>query len=261
MAKKDNQALNQRKFLPIYGTFKELLSENRGIFKLVRKAKNPGILKAIWHARDGEILALQSANQKQTTRVQEKISEIENLKQSHEWDEMGWFEQRAHLQHEIDSLKELITKKDDTVAIRNEEIKSLREFILKLQDKISFQISEKEKLKEQLLRFQGLSKNLEAAFEMGRTELEKNRKDQTRLKDSLNLSHYSLLSLDHEVDKQSEEIVSLEQEVSMWKLRYEDLLDQMKNSEQKIRQYQRINKNMENELFKVNQRLEESRYN
>jgi chromosome segregation ATPase len=64
----------------IFNNFDELIKENRGLFKFFRKSKNPGLIKAIWSARDHEVSFLKERLNAVEKSNHERLAWLKSLK-------------------------------------------------------------------------------------------------------------------------------------------------------------------------------------
>ena len=78
---KVNETQNSRKFSPVYKTLQQLMDANQGLFKLFNKVKSPGLIQAIWQARQVEVDSLNSHLSRTEEELQAARDEISRLKQ------------------------------------------------------------------------------------------------------------------------------------------------------------------------------------
>ncbi len=223
------------KFKPIYSSLEQLFEQNKGIFKLFRKSKTPGLLRAIWDSREGEIESLRI----QLSITQKELQSLRELRQT---------EYNHQQQSEMDSF-EYYYRQERENALKQSKIDQLNQFITNLKSKLSQQNGEREKLQETLFRYQSLNQSLEVAFKSKEAEILKEKRAQSVLEGNLDISHMGLTKL-------NEELTKLQVEIKEWENRYKKACEKLEKLEVQNRNYKRLNRNMETELFRVNEKLE-----
>ena len=204
----------------IYSDFEELASSHQSIFKMYKNSKTPGILKAIWEARDAEIEAEQNENQKlrkelaevkkenarQKKEIRKKSTEfnqqVENHKkeiqkktrENYQLQEDYAKETRALnlLQNQYDSLKKSAQNISD-------QLKTARKYI----DSLEFAHKSEQKKVYNLERRLSASEGLKEEFEVAMNEQAQSNKELVKLKEKL----------EQRINEQGEEIIELKNQL------------------------------------------------
>lgn len=263
-AKQEAGNSGTRPFSPIYNNFQNLLENNQGVFRLFRKAKNPGMYQAVWQSRQAEVDTYKERLVQSEILLSEKDKERENLENEYqkliqnievnladnqsEWEtlESQWFEQHNEQRQSIEFLTQQL-------KVANERIQHQNEEALKLRDNFN---REKNALKKDLLqqkeeteKFRILARSMERVIKMNGHKDNRYEDEIKKLETHLNLSQHALIKLDSEYESGRLELEQL-------RSRIHELEEQLGESERYNKEYKRINHRMENELYRVSTELE-----
>ncbi len=253
-----------RPFSPIYNNFQNLLENNQGVFRLFRKAKNPGMYQAVWQSRQAEVdtykerllqsEVLLSNKEAEKLEIESEYQrliqniEVNQADNQSEWQtlEAQWFEQHTEQRQSIEFLSEQLKEANLKIERQNEEA-------LKARDNYN---REKSALKKDLLnqreeteKFRILARSMERVIKMNGHKDHRYEDEIKKLETHLNLSQHALIKLDSEYENGQIELEQL-------RARVQELEDQLGESERYNKEYKRINHRMENELYRVSTELE-----
>ena len=113
---------------PIYNSLDQLLQYNKGLLKLFRKSKAPGLLQAIWGSRDGEIETLR----RQLNDSQEKLNAYRKEKYKHQ-------KRECEDKSEIKALMQLVSELHQKNSQDQDKIHSLQNKLDQVSEKINSQ--------------------------------------------------------------------------------------------------------------------------
>lgn len=268
--RKEQEATNSgtRPFSPIYNNFQNLLENNQGVFRLFRKAKNPGMYQAVWLSRQAEVETyrerlLQSESKQQIIKddLESVILnlEVKQIEEEKQWQllESQWFEQHNDQRQAIEFLEARLQEAREKIQNQKEEAiktdQNQKEELLKLKNNHA---REKQALKKDLLaqreeteKFRILSRSLERVIKMNTHKDSKYEDQIKKLETHLTLSQHALIKLDSEYDNAQIEAEEL-------KNRLYELEEKFHESERYNKEFKRINHRMENELYRVTTELE-----
>ncbi|MDC1173977.1 hypothetical protein OAT67_01165 [Bacteriovoracaceae bacterium] len=233
MSLQNNQ--NTRQFGPIYKTLQQLMESNQGLFKLFNKVKSPGLIQAIWQARQIEVDALSShlnETEIKLAQAKEEIQRLRNLKR----------EDLNNHQSTMYKVNELLDKRDDEII-----------WLKKVNDsnkvQIDFLDEENGILKEKKEKLEKFSRDIERALAITQTRLIEAHRKAKLTEDNLAIAHAAIIKMDDDSTEKEETILELQEEVGFLQRELDDLKTYAK-------EYRKINHKMENELYRVNSELE-----
>lgn len=249
----DTRKSGSRPYSPIYHSFQDLLENNQGVFRLFRKAKNPGMYQAVWQSRQAEVETL-----KERLIQLEKVSAEKNVAKrqlNDEWEnyERHWFEQHNGLLNEIENLKEVIKTKDADLSHMKEVLednkKANKNTLAGLEGEIELWKQRYFSMREEMEQNKTLNRSIDRVIAMKTAEVQKLTKEVKVAEESKQLSQLALVKLDEQHTK-------TEQENQLLKQQIRELESELKKSESYAKEFRRINHRMENELYRVNNELE-----
>jgi chromosome segregation ATPase len=259
-----------RPFSPIYHNFQNLLENNQGVFRLFRKAKNPGMYQAVWQSRQAEVDTYRERLQQTEIKYEkskiEWMEDAEHLfqinneqRQTLEYLEAKLEEAKLHIENQNIEIKEITEqallnrsqiKKELLEEIKREnhpnKIAELRE-----KSHLEKQFLKKELIaqKEETEKYKILTRSLERVIKMNNHKDGRYETEIKKLETHLNLSQHALIKLDTEYDHGQAELAHLKEQIA-------DLENKLFESERYNKEYKRINHRMENELYRVTTELE-----
>ncbi|MCP4913164.1 MAG: hypothetical protein GY909_08590 [Oligoflexia bacterium] len=234
---KVNETPSSRKFSPVYKTLQQLMDANQGLFKLFNKVKSPGLIQAIWQARQIEVDSLNSHLSRTEEELQAAREEISRLKQLRR-------EDLENYQNTLFNVNTLLDKRED-------EIKWLEKVNDSLKVQIEFLDEENSTLSEKKEKLEKFSRDIDRALSITQSRLLEAHKKSKITEDNLAIAHATIVKLDDDVTTREEEIFELKDEINYLSKEIEDLKTYAK-------QYRKINHKMENELYRVNTELEKA---
>ncbi len=246
-----------RPFSPIYNNFQHLLDNNQGVFRLFRKAKNPGMYQAVWQSRQAEVDTLKERLIQSEGQIGEKEKVLTHLSLEWEKNEMKWFEEFNSQRQNITYLEEMLKEAQSQIQKLTHDLKEQKEgYVQEIQKIKDNHMREKAALKKDLLlqkeeteKFRILTRSQERVIKMNSHKDHKFEDEIRKLETHLNLSQHALIKLDSEYEHSHVEIQNL-------KNRVYELENQLDESEKYNKEYKRINHRMENELYRVTTELE-----
>lgn len=235
-----------RPFSPIYHNFQNLLDNNQGVFRLFRKAKNPGMYQAVWQSRQAEVDTYKERLLQSEKLLSAKEREKLDIEINFHKSEATWFEQHNEQRKTIELLQETLKNANTKIAHQNDD---------KLKAKDNYE-REKMALKKDLLeqrqeteKFRILARSMERVIKMNGHKDGRYENEISKLEAHLNLSQHALIKLDDEYEKSQ---VDLQNQQN----RIKELENKLNESEHYNKEFKRINHRMENELFRVTNELE-----
>tara|TARA_Y100000780_G_C13696081_1_gene422983 strand:+ start:116557 stop:117372 length:816 start_codon:yes stop_codon:yes gene_type:complete len=246
-----------RPFSPIYHNFQNLLENNQGVFRLFRKAKNPGMYQAVWQSRQAEVdtykeRLIQSENTL-IEREESYQSLIQNLEINHhenqrDWEskEATWFEQSNEQRQSIEFLQAKLAEAEHQIQKQTQESQRTKENYLREKAALRKDLLAQ---KEETEKYRILARSLERVIKMNGHKDSKYEDEIKKLETHLNLSQHALIKLDTEYDQSQIELAQL-------RSRVQELEERLGESERYNKEYKRINHRMENELYRVTTELE-----
>lgn len=222
---------NKRAFAPIYKTFQELLDANQGIFKLFQKVKSPGLIQAIWMARQAEVDTLNS-----------RLRETENQLQLSK-------DEKVSYQSTISKWKNLVDQKEEQINWHEGVKDSLKKQISYLEEELRITKANRNKLADKLDKSDKFGRDLDRALSITQDRLLQSHRKSKSLTENLQISNTALIQLDDDNTKLEENLSSLKSE--NYRLKKE-----LEKAQSFAKQYRNLNKKMENELYRVNSEVE-----
>jgi chromosome segregation ATPase len=217
----------------IYQTFNELLTQNRGLFKLVSKSKNPGLLNAIWESRTPEIEALK----KNLEAIWNENSELAN--------------ELAHTHATLNSTRDELAQTQKRLQ-REENIKEGKSVESSFfQEELQVSKEKRSELEIELAKARHYITTLERVTSMKEAELNHANSQLKTLSDNLSIAHTALLTIDQDLQHARSEALKErnEREKSENKLKEEGAM---------VRQYKQLNFKMSNEMYRLERELEKT---
>ena len=271
-----DQKSGTRPFSPIYNNFQNLLDHNQGVFRLFRKAKNPGMYQAVWLSRQAEVETYQLRLEQTERKLAVKEAALSQELSNWESNERQWFEQLVEKKGEIEELKAQVKKAQEEINSQNSYISQLKDDSIRVSDQLreenkSLKDShhdyvanlksefEREKLglrhdlmkqREETEKFRILARSMERVIKMANAKDSKYEDQIAKLQGHLELAQHALIKLDEEYEQTQLENKDLTEKVYQ-------LEEELENAQKYGKQYQRINHKMENELYRMTNELEE----
>jgi len=245
-AKQEAGNSGSRPFSPIYNNFQNLLENNQGVFRLFRKAKNPGMYQAVWQSRQAEVDTYKERLLQSEELLSSKDREKAAIENQFETCEATWFEQHNEQRQTIEFLQAQLKQANETITRQNDEA---------IRSKDNYN-REKMALKKDLLqqreeteKFRILARSMERVIKMNGHKNGRYEDEIKKLETHLNLSQHALIKLDDEYENSQIEIQRLQH-------RIEELESELDESKRYNKEFKRINHRMENELYRVTSELE-----
>jgi chromosome segregation ATPase len=232
-----------RLFNPIYATFEELIKENKGLFKLFRKAKNPGLVRAVWDSRQVEVETLNTQLLKREEQIVGRDQKIQEIKEEWSDKERLWFENFIQEREKERTYLQNIDEKEIDIDFLKKTLNSLENEIGQWQKRTKIIHFERERLEK-------LSRSLESALNIKLAEVKGLEKKAEGLRNDTELGHYTMI-------RQQEELEIVFHEKSELSAENNELTEKLEKSESKARQLKRFNFQLENELYKSGHQIDE----
>ncbi len=270
MSKADNRTKQDagnsgtRPFSPIYHNFQNLLENNQGVFRLFRKAKNPGMYQAVWQSRQAEVDTYKERLLQSEELLAAKDHERDELERDYQcliqnievnqnedrlhWEalERQWFEQHNEQRQSIEFLTEQLKQANARITRLNEETLKARDNYKREKMALKKDLLQQ---KEETEKFRILARSMERVIKMNGHKDGRYEDEIKKLETHLNLSQHALIKLDSEYEQGQIELEQMRNRVAQ-------LEEQLGESERYNKEYKRINHRMENELYRVTTELE-----
>lgn len=169
--------MDENKFGVVYRNFEELIKEHKNLFKLFRKSKNPGLLRAIWSARDVEI-----------EFYKDRLKNIE--KSNH---------QRLNWKYSLDQLSKKFSQINQQFSLLKFDYINIKE--------------EARNYKNEFLRYKNYSKSLESALKSIDSDKYSEESQKTSLSEQLMMVNKALMETDHENQMLLEQVAQMKEQI------------------------------------------------